>query len=78
MNRRNLLKGLGVIGLGSTLPFPEAARAVSKAATAMSEDELMQSAACWLSPQETEGPYYFNANLVRQDITQDTTTGTIH
>ncbi|MEP7218648.1 MAG: T9SS type A sorting domain-containing protein [Bacteroidota bacterium] len=26
--------------------------------------------ACLLTPAETEGPYYFNANLVRQDVTE--------
>ncbi len=69
MNRRDLLKRVGAIGLGSMLPLNKALSAEKKA-------EILQSA-CFLTPQETEGPYYFNPNLVRQDIRQDITTGVI-
>jgi len=71
MNRRHLLKSLGAAGLGSVLPWRKALRAEEKAAI------LQAPASCFLTPQETEGPYYFNANLVRQDITPDATTGVI-
>jgi len=30
-----------------------------------------QSASCALTPEETEGPYYFNANSIRGDIRED-------
>jgi len=33
---------------------------------------------CWLTPAETEGPYYFNSNLVREDIRTDFDTGAYH
>lgn len=69
MNRRDLLKRAGAIGLGSMLPFGKALSAGEKA-------EILQSA-CVLTPQETEGPYYFNPNLVRQDIRAEPTTGVI-
>lgn len=42
------------------------------------EDRMQQATTCWLTPQETEGPYYFNSNLVRQDIRTDFDTGTLH
>jgi len=32
---------------------------------------------CFLTPQETEGPFYFDTTLVRQDITQDTKSGVV-
>jgi protocatechuate 3,4-dioxygenase beta subunit len=71
MNRRNLLKRLGAAGLGSLLPL-------NRALSAEEKDAIRRSAAtCFLTPQETEGPYYFNPNLMRQDIRQDTTTGAI-
>jgi protocatechuate 3,4-dioxygenase beta subunit len=71
LNRRNLLKGLGAVGLGSVLPLHKALSAEEKA-------RIRQSAStCFLTPQETEGPYYFDTNLVRQDIRQDITTGVI-
>lgn len=69
MNRRELLKRVGAIGLGSMLPLRQALSAEEKA-------EILQSA-CVLTPQETEGPYYFNPNLVRQDIRAEPTTGII-
>jgi protocatechuate 3,4-dioxygenase beta subunit len=69
MNRRDLLKRVGAIGLGSMLPL-------SKALSAEEKAEILQSA-CVLTPQETEGPYYFNPNLLRQDIRPDTTSGVI-
>jgi len=69
MNRRDLLKKVGAIGLGSMLPFGRALSAEEKA-------EFLQSA-CILTPQETEGPFYFNPNLLRQDITANTPTGAV-
>lgn len=60
MDRRSLLRGLGAIGIGSMLPMRKA----------LSKNELGDSGVCWLTPQETEGPYYLNANLVRQNITE--------
>jgi protocatechuate 3,4-dioxygenase beta subunit len=71
MNRRDLLKGLGVVGLGSVLPIKKALGAEAKA------KNLLAATTCFLTPQETEGPYYFDANLVRQDIRQDITTSVI-
>ena len=70
MDRRNLLRGLGAIGLGSIIPWRKTnAEDLKKAGS---------SGTCWLTPQETEGPYYFNPNLIRQDIRTDFDTGTFH
>ncbi len=71
MNRRELLKGLGAAGLGSIFPL-------NKTLSAEEKLEILRSpSTCFLTPQATEGPYYFNPNLIRQDITPDTTTGVI-
>lgn len=71
MNRRELLKGVGAFGLGSLLPHPQALSVKEKT-------EILQApSTCFLTPQATEGPYYFDPNLIRQDVTQDTTTGVI-
>ncbi|MEK7728094.1 MAG: T9SS type A sorting domain-containing protein [candidate division KSB1 bacterium] len=71
MNRRELLKGVGALGLGSLLPRPQILSAEEKAAV------LQAPSTCFLTPQATEGPYYFDPKLIRQDITPDTTTGVI-
>jgi len=77
MKRRNLIKGLGAIGLGSVIPL----KAVSS--FAKSEEEILQAkrmeiTTCWLTPALTEGPYYFNANLVRSDIRTNTSNNAFH
>ncbi len=74
MNRRRLLKSLGLIGLGSISPLPKALADLNT----LSKKGLMNAAGCWLTPETTGGPFYFNANLVRQDIRTDTTSGTLH
>ncbi len=71
MNRRELLKGVGALGLVSLLPRPQALSAEEKAAI------LQAPSTCFLTPQATEGPYYFDPNLIRQDVTPDTKTGVI-
>jgi protocatechuate 3,4-dioxygenase beta subunit len=59
MNRRNLLLTLGSSGLlalaGSSGSKPR---------------RLLAQTSCTLTPQMTEGPYWLNVNLVRQDITE--------
>jgi protocatechuate 3,4-dioxygenase beta subunit len=65
-----MLKGVGAIGLGSVLPL-------NKALAVEDAKKSLAATTCFLTPQETEGPYYFNPNLVRQDIRQDTMTSVI-
>ncbi|MGH1367683.1 MAG: intradiol ring-cleavage dioxygenase [Maritimibacter sp.] len=66
LNRRTLLAGLAAspivtAGIGA---FPSAARA--KAASF----GLISPNVCMLSPEVTEGPYYFDPALLRADITE--------
>mgnify|MGYP003343596661 FL=1 len=72
MNRRDVLRGLGLVGLGSMIPSTKA----------ISDDEkslsIQSGRTCFLTPQETEGPYYFNPNLLRQDVRTDTPSGTVY
>lgn len=70
MKRRNLLKGLGVMAVGAVLPARRASGSTGLAASPAGD--------CWLTPAETEGPFYFNANLIRQDIRTDVDTGEYH
>ena len=70
MNRRNLLKSLGLIGLGSISPLPKALANIST----LNKNVLMRSAGCWLTPATTGGPFYFNPNLLREDIRTDSGT----
>ncbi|MEO8209072.1 MAG: T9SS type A sorting domain-containing protein [bacterium] len=70
MKRRNLLKGLGVLGLGSMIPLQNTLSAFNKASKFVKNEALEDTAGCWLTPALTEGPFYLNANLIRQNITE--------
>jgi hypothetical protein len=70
MKRRNLLKGLGMLGLGTMLPLPNAIGSIKKASKFVRNEALEDIASCWLTPALTEGPYYLNTNLIRQNITE--------
>ncbi len=64
MKRKDFLRGLGIAGLGATVPFKKAA--------ARAADEATRSTACVLIPTETEGPFPLdltnNATFFRTDI----------
>lgn len=70
MKRRNLIKGLGALGLGSVIPLQNTAKAFDRAKKAARNEALEDAASCWLTPALTEGPYYLNADLIRQNITE--------
>ncbi|MCB9474303.1 MAG: T9SS type A sorting domain-containing protein [Candidatus Delongbacteria bacterium] len=71
MNRRQFFKGLGVAGVSSLLPLPVMRTVLAKSGG-------RETDTCWLTPQETAGPFYFNANLIREDIRTDVDTGVYH
>ena len=73
MNRRSLLKSIGVIGVGTMLPFTKVIGKLNPA-----KKGFASPAGCWLTPQTTAGPFYFNTNLFRQDIRYDFDTGTFY
>ncbi|WP_417206407.1 intradiol ring-cleavage dioxygenase [Antarctobacter sp.] len=65
--RRALLAGfaaspIAVAGIGA---FPRSARAQAQAAG------LITPNVCMVLPEVTEGPYYFDPDMVRRDITED-------
>ncbi len=68
-SRRALLKSLGLAGVGG---LAGAALPPAPVASAGPRLEGMRTctAGCVLTPSATEGPYYFNANQLRSDITE--------
>ena len=75
LNRRNALKLVAVTAAGGAL-MSRAAFAQEAAATTTAETTLMPGAdVCVLTPEVTEGPYYFDPALERADITEGTQTG---
>jgi protocatechuate 3,4-dioxygenase beta subunit len=52
------------------LASTEATKVLGQKADARSSDILPKSKACVLTPQDVEGPYYFDPKLLRSDITE--------
>lgn len=57
MRRRTVLRGMGLLGLAALSGLPVRRRALA-------------GPACVLSPAQTAGPFYFDADLLRRDITE--------
>lgn len=66
IQRRQLLTGAGALGLAS-LPILACAKEPGPAAAS---PRLIAGATCPVTPEQTEGPFYFDPALVRQDITE--------
>lgn len=73
MDRRNLLKGLGLLGAASLLPLPKTRAAIGK----LKAQSLGLDGNCVLIPTETAGPFPLdltaNTTYFRQDIREDRT-----
>ena len=64
LSRRQVLLSLGVAGTGAALsPLAPPKREVSALSPA-------PYPSCTVSPEQTEGPFYFDAKLIRKDITE--------
>jgi len=67
LDRRELLRGASVLGLGAAglglLP------ASAAAAVSLAPSDLFRGS-CTLTPGQIQGPYYHDLNLVRRDITE--------
>ena len=78
MNRRQALAGLGAISLGSLLAAcggdddGEAVRTAAEAAKTKADPDVAKlcedAPSCSLTPEQTEGPFYFDAEKIRSDI----------
>jgi protocatechuate 3,4-dioxygenase beta subunit len=80
LNRRQAIAGLGTVGLTGLLAACSEEEAPSRSTTATAEarttDESLSdlfgdSSACTLTPEQTEGPYYFDVDSVRGDVRED-------
>jgi len=69
LNRRDMLKRLGLAGIGG-LAGTSWLSNVALATTASGATLDLSAVDCVLTPSVTEGPYYFDANQVRSDITE--------
>lgn len=64
LSRRQVVLGLGAVGAGAALA-PLALR--EKQVAAISPPALPS---CTVTPQQTEGPFYFDTKMIRKDITE--------
>ncbi len=86
INRRQALAGIGSVSLGALLAAcgdDDDASTTTSVATSEGETTVQSrsgsdlanlfddTSACTLTPEETEGPYYFDADKIRSDIRED-------
>jgi protocatechuate 3,4-dioxygenase beta subunit len=85
LSRRETLAGFGAVGLGALISAcggdsgstAEVETTTGDTATVEPKSNgnlaglLDDSSACSLTPEETEGPYYFDADSIRSDIRED-------
>jgi protocatechuate 3,4-dioxygenase beta subunit len=77
LDRRQALGALGALGLGAVVTAcsagnktPAAASTSSAPSASSASTTSGSAAACTLTPEATEGPFYLDINDVRQDITE--------
>ena len=83
MNSRQALAGIGAVGLGSVIaacngdgrrrrarrqPRARHDRAATTSAGSDATELFDDAPSCSLTPEQTEGPYYFDADKIRSDI----------
>jgi protocatechuate 3,4-dioxygenase beta subunit len=79
LNRRQALAGFGTVSLGALLAAcagddegSSRQQTAAEASTAEGRGSLADlfddTSSCTLTPEETEGPYYFDADAIRSDI----------
>jgi protocatechuate 3,4-dioxygenase beta subunit len=77
VSRRTLVRGLSLLSLGGVLTActkettDTPAAPGTAPASGNSSDIFAGLAACALTPETTQGPYYFDADKVRSDIRED-------
>lgn len=64
VGRRDLMAGMGMAALAPLLGCAREPKAAASAGPGL----LIAGTACPLTPRQTEGPFYFDPRLVRQDI----------
>jgi protocatechuate 3,4-dioxygenase beta subunit len=67
------LKNISLLGLGALLPTSK-----SLGEIVTGKKNPVKTADCWLTPEKTEGPFYFDPKLFRQDIRTDNSTQIFH
>ena len=82
LDRRQAITALGTVGLGTVLAAcsssssresadPSTASAPASSTPSSSARSFDDAASCTLSPEMTEGPFYFDVDTIRSDIRED-------
>jgi protocatechuate 3,4-dioxygenase beta subunit len=75
IDRRKVLAMFGAVGLGAVAAAcggnDDGGTATGDTTTSTSADRFDAAAACALTPQQAEGPYYLDIDRVRSDIRED-------
>ena len=72
ISRRQALAGMGAVSLSTVIAAcsddDEAAEPAAQSTEAQSTDPMEGAPSCSLTPEQTEGPFYFDADKIRSDI----------
>ena len=71
INRRQALAGFGTVSLGAVIAACGGGSDPSPDAPSSSSSEFDEGATCEQTAEQTEGPYYFDADAIRSDIRED-------
>ena len=74
LNRRQALAGLGTVSLGALLAAcdDDEDQPSGQGSTSTGSDDVVESSkSCTLTPELTEGPFYFDVDKIRSDIRED-------
>ena len=79
LNRRQALAGLGSVSLGALLAAcNDDEPATGGSGESSARTDLGDTSACALTPEQTEGPYYFDVDKIRSDIREDRPGAPLH
>lgn len=70
ISRRSVLEGIGLLGVGTVTRGLAGATGALLTASAAPARAQAAAPSCWLTPEKTEGPYYFDPSLIRRDVTE--------
>ena len=72
ISRRQALAGMGAVSLSTVIAACDGDdESAEPAAQSTSTDPMEGAPSCSLTPEQTEGPYYFDADKIRSDIRED-------
>jgi protocatechuate 3,4-dioxygenase beta subunit len=72
LSRRQVVLGMGAVGAGAMLP------SIVSVKRSIADIKPSSIPSCTMTPEQTEGPFYFETKLIRRDISEGRPGTTLH